>query len=589
MADFAPRPPQASASERDSARDTSSAWAEAAQQLRGLREQHQRAWGNVDSSTLGRYLVDEVDATERARVEAEIAAHPELARLTDLVRDVLADFEPDEAEPTTTPAPLLALPESSAAPTPAPQAVAPAQDEPTVLPFAPRPSQVSFFRRFRHELTLLAAACVLFVLGGAILQFGASDPNQAGTSGPAVVSLLEKATPAPLTEDTIILASLKPVEQLRYAQTLESRGNTLKDQGHLAQAEQNLTQARTIRGEVYQLALNTPTEYDAWKRKGPRLLATPSVPPSSDPRVNIAVEPPMSAFASNATASRDQESRLRDLRYVRWKIVDQSPEKVRESVVPVFMQTLRNTTNAEQRLGTLRALDRLGCAARDATPLVLDRLKNAGTPEEKRAAVRTLGRIGAGMPGVPEILTEVIVREPSLSLEAGRALFAMGPSGRRAIASLQDQVQRKLEASRQADPMAEIVANLRQLDEEATLRTGILDVACVFTPQVLLAANQRLDEASVEPASQVFIETLPQLPTDGIAERARLVGPQGLHVLIAVESGQVQLHVGEALRTAGFTAQQERDLAQRLTHLVTARRYDEVPELILTVLPMKPE
>src|SRR5262249_50427629 len=68
-------------------------WEFVASELRACREAQQQAWGDVDNATLGRYLAGEASPEERRQVERALAELPQLRELTDLVRDVLRDFE----------------------------------------------------------------------------------------------------------------------------------------------------------------------------------------------------------------------------------------------------------------------------------------------------------------------------------------------------------------------------------------------------------------------------------------------------------------------------------------------------------------
>src|SRR5205085_2588820 len=75
-------------------REPDGQWDRVASELRAYREAQQRAWGDIDNATLGRYLANEADGAERQRVEHALEELPELRRLTDLVRDVLAGAAP---------------------------------------------------------------------------------------------------------------------------------------------------------------------------------------------------------------------------------------------------------------------------------------------------------------------------------------------------------------------------------------------------------------------------------------------------------------------------------------------------------------
>jgi hypothetical protein len=651
MADLSFEPPSRPENPMNPDRETEGAWAEAARQLREFREEQQRTWGNLDSSTLGRYLADEVDAAERARVEAEMDAHPELARLTDLVRDVLADFQPDEVPAPVVPAPAIL--------TPAPE------PEPHVLPFAPRPRQ-SFFVRYRQHIALAAAACVLFVLGWNFFDSAARH-----VAGPVVPVALHEPPLDTLGNNVVAVASLKPLEQLdrqlaaeqaapnkttdavafdtayrqwsekngelgnstRFAESLERLGNFLEGQGHLARAEQNYQQSYSIRAQkcgqnspetlraasnlanVYQLALNTPYYEGAERGGGVLLLSGPKNPytqgtgltnPYLDPTVRTSPSVPAPAplgseavVNTSAKFQSDREAGLfkKDLRDVQSRLVAQSPEEVRKSVVPVLVEALRHAT-PEKRVSLMQALGNLGPAAREATPLFLERLK-VGNKEEKVAAVQALGRVGAGVTGVSNRLSELVLQQPDIGLIAGNSLLALGPDGRRAIEELarEEPLLRKRAAelrhegqkgglARDLDARASVIDQIQQLSTAPTSRTGLLDVACVFTPHTLMVARHHIDLLSREPSRQVFIETLRQAPTEpAVGERARLLGTQGLYVLIVTDPAGVQLSVGEPLRQAGFSEARERELSESLRTLVTAKKYDEMPALILSALP----
>src|ERR1700722_16008715 len=94
--------------------DPTEKWGRVASELRAHKQTQQQAWGDIDNATLGRYLAGELSDDERLHIEHALTQLPELRKLTDIVRDVLDDFDP-------------------AAPVPLPEA-------PKVLPFPPRPT-----------------------------------------------------------------------------------------------------------------------------------------------------------------------------------------------------------------------------------------------------------------------------------------------------------------------------------------------------------------------------------------------------------------------------------------------------------------
>jgi hypothetical protein len=78
-------------------------WERVAAELRACREAQQRAWGDLDDALLGRYLAGEVDPEERRQIESALQELPELRKLTELVRDVLGEFDLAADEPASSP------------------------------------------------------------------------------------------------------------------------------------------------------------------------------------------------------------------------------------------------------------------------------------------------------------------------------------------------------------------------------------------------------------------------------------------------------------------------------------------------------
>jgi hypothetical protein len=88
--------------------DQTGSWDRVAAELRACKESQQKAYGDVDSATLGRYLAGEMTPAERATLEQTLDELPDLRLLTDLVQDVLNDLGPVEAAPpAAAPAPVI--------------------------------------------------------------------------------------------------------------------------------------------------------------------------------------------------------------------------------------------------------------------------------------------------------------------------------------------------------------------------------------------------------------------------------------------------------------------------------------------------
>src|SRR5262245_60315316 len=91
--------------------DPTEQWDRVASELRAYKQTQQQAWGDIDNATLGRYLAGELSGDERARVEQALTQFPELLKLTDVVRDVLDDFEPAAPQPLPTAPKILPFPQ----------------------------------------------------------------------------------------------------------------------------------------------------------------------------------------------------------------------------------------------------------------------------------------------------------------------------------------------------------------------------------------------------------------------------------------------------------------------------------------------
>src|SRR5262249_20836460 len=108
--------PSQFASGMDMASDTNTggSWDRVAAELRACREAQQRAWGDLDNTTLGRYLAGEATTDEQQQIENALDELPELRKLTELVRDVLGESE--TVVPTPAPSPTVLPFSRSAAP-----------------------------------------------------------------------------------------------------------------------------------------------------------------------------------------------------------------------------------------------------------------------------------------------------------------------------------------------------------------------------------------------------------------------------------------------------------------------------------------
>ncbi len=152
-----------------------SQWERVAAELRACREAQQRAWGDIDNTTLGRYLADEVSGEEREQIESALDELPELRKLTELVRDVLGETEAVVAEqgavlygPAILPfSQAQALPAAARRPLPSEQSrtIGPARTWKQRIPASP----------YHQRAGLLAVAAVLLTLGVVLPRSGLSS------------------------------------------------------------------------------------------------------------------------------------------------------------------------------------------------------------------------------------------------------------------------------------------------------------------------------------------------------------------------------------------------------------------------------
>src|SRR5579884_4173833 len=130
-----------------------SQWDRVAAELRACREAQQRAWGDIDNTTLGRYLAGEITPEEQQQIDRALDELPELRKLTELVRDVLGESEAPVPEPVS--------------------------HEPTILPFSRRIGSAQSREQrgsawVRQRAGLVAAAGLLLALGVALPSSGLS-------------------------------------------------------------------------------------------------------------------------------------------------------------------------------------------------------------------------------------------------------------------------------------------------------------------------------------------------------------------------------------------------------------------------------
>jgi hypothetical protein len=565
--------------------DAAGSWERVAAELRACRESQQRAWGDVDNATLGRYLAGELGGEERRQVEEALAALPELRKLTDLVRDVLADCEPE---------------------------VAPARTL-TLAPEPPPPSAlVRFWRHSASLVSLATAAGLLLALGLSLPRLGGDPATRAPSAAPLAggvalrgdapvfFTAMRPRGPALSRQSAVQEDGLARIEQMdravlslekkgqrkealalapqyeavarqadleqhpRYAYSLNRVGQLYLKEGDLKRAEPSLQKALTISkrelgpehavtvwarnrlADVYQVALNTPAaDGPAMRSVGPRgVEAFPTPQPAPPAPVALApTGPGAQSYAAAAVAGFNQDHRYfissmkvtkdgralaAQARALRERIATLDPHRVRTAVVPVLVRALEESASPAERQAVACALGQLGPAACDAAPTLVHCLRHAHTPEEGRALVL--------------------------------ALVQIGPSARAALQQLEHKARDK-------GPLLQVCDRLQGREG----RIGVNDAGECFSVRALRRSGLAIRALAERDKVELMVETAAAL-RPGAAQEAKQrlgeMGPRGAVVLIAKDRPDVRVWVSDGLRRQGLDT-------EKLARVVTDRCRDK--------------
>jgi hypothetical protein len=530
--------------------DPTEQWHRVASELRAVKETQQQAWGDIDNATLGRYLAGELSGEERARVEQALTQYPELLKLTDVVRDVLEEFDP-------------------AAPQPLPAA-------PKTLPFAQaRPARKPFARVLRQRGALVAAAAVLLALGLSLggmhlytrdqanREFSFFDPQASrhGPDGPVSDSLGKKdgggertTSKKPLSEKEITenLARVKKKVTSLGAMTLEQMGTNYQESGDYDRAETYFVAAHDLRRKTFGEE-NAETLKSTQNLAHVYEVALNTVPPA---------EPPAPRFPPMMMSKRTDADKALALRE---RITRQEPAAIKQSVVPVLVQGLRGSRTAAERRTFVRALGTLGPAAADAVPDLMKALDNSGADEERTEVVRALGQMGqAGSPAVPALVATLKCDCPEARREAGESLVRLCPYARQEVLAAH---------TKEAQLPREVLDRI----EGPEGRVGVNDTGLVLCPHDFHETQREILLLARKHHVEVYTETVASLPAKGAKsaeERAKEVGATGLYLLICKEPPGVQVVASEALQKKGFTAECVAELKKVAEEGVQKRQYD---------------
>lgn len=545
--------------------DPAEQWERVAAELRTHKQTQQQAWGDIDNATLGRYLAGDLADDERQSIEQALTQLPELRKLTDIVRDVLDEFDP-------------------AAPVPLPEA-------PQVLPFPPQAFVKKPFRRFLSWRTAALAASVLLgiglVLGGMQLFRSTNSgqeyaltvpdrpeqPNEQKKDG-HVAAQHAKIVPsadvkAPERQSAEMAEGWKQVSTAAttlLASTQEEVGTFYEKKGDYDWAAYLLANAHDLRrsaqgdgdeatvkttqtlANVYQVALNTtpPTEQHGVRSFAMTLPAAPEA----------AILP---VQLTNRDAAYPKACALRE------RLTRQKSEEVKQSVVPVLVAGLRSAKTSAERQRFAHALGALGPTAADAVADLKSALEAKDTPNEERVVVVwALGQMGAASrPALPVLLDSLQGNCPELKQAAGEALVKLSPYARQDVL-----------ANAKKEPLPQDVLARIQGPEGSS---GLNDACSCCCPQVLHETQRQIQLLARRHHVELFAETIPgaaDKSAPAVADRAKETPTNGIYILICKEPPSVQVVVSEALRKKGFTLECQKELNRLVEEGVRKRDFD---------------
>ena len=592
-------------------------WKQISSELSSYREEQRRLWGEVDPSTLGCYLANEANDNEREEVEQALEEHPELRRLTDLVREVLGECDPIDEAPTTT------------------RDITPASDS-TILSFA-QARITKPYARVQRLGALFAAACLLLALGLGLFQSiqpgerNPSTPSVAQAKDSADVASRSRLTPegleSRLTELDNQIALLdqrgqekealeltleypkvakesKAENHVRYAESLAKAGKLYEKHHYYMQAEPTYRKAWSIcqnelgpdadatvqqlnnLANVYQVALNrTSNKTSTFKFKPksdmPGLGQARSFPNDLPPFP----APPMGnkpeALPRIASDQKFAEAREKDLESLRAQLVQQRPGDLRRTVVPVLSDAVVRAKSTRERVAYIRALSKLGPTAEDSAPVLVRRLKLTDNKIERQAILTALGQFGPTAPDViPTLRLHLNSKSEQEQQVAALGLVRCGPVGRKTLS---------LALNQRGQQKAKLKSYLR--DEKKRLGTAstLLDSAQLFSPESVENAEQQIADLSRNAKIDVFVETVSTLAESDLSDvqsRSQFtdLSSNGVYFLFDGSTKSVQLRVYPALREAGFDRSTEQRLQKELGTLTTNGDFDKALGLAIETL-----
>lgn len=557
-------------------------WERVSAELRACREAQQRAYGDIDNTTLGRYLAGELSAEERHQVEAAMDQLPELRKLTDLVRDVLADFEPVEATPPVLPEPV-----------------------PVVLPFKARPARRPTWTRTRGRAVLVAAACLLLGLG-LWLQWIESPKNAGLWNDRRDVAALspgrrDEPPPGPLSgapglgEHPSLFATrnLSDREAALFLARTEATAENLEKAGQAKEAREltstvvakvtDVAEQLQQKGELDRAAPLLERTHDLCKRAlGPEhpetrrslnslanvyQVAVNSTPADAIPVGTYAKHLPTAVPGpsyhnplpagpgSTPGAVADLGPNRTGRPLLGSKLSHQGPNDMRANVVPVLTEALKQAPTPKERQALARALARLGPVARDATPVLQNCLENSTSVEEKQVLLDAVAEVAAPEQAAPTLVANLRSEAPQVRRTAAECLVRLGPAAQGVLPELARRAEGKDTDAR------DVYQRLRGREGHI----GAHDPAGCFNPVVVRQASRACRDVSRMADVQVLVETAARWQPEGVrmsAARTPQLGPRSVYVLFCKEGPRVWAAAGPELEKTGLTAKRLRTLVE---------------------------
>jgi hypothetical protein len=472
-------------------------WDRVASQLRACREAQEQAWGGMDNATLGRFIADDLKGEERRQVEQAIDERPELRRLTDLVRDVLADLD------------------SPVANHPTPQ-LQPTRPRNRAFPKA-LPERRPVVRWLQRRSGMLAAACLLLALSTALFDSRFTSGLQGATSGSDGNTSNEVTTVAKTDADNHYVLAVKSLEsgilrrelpgerfgmvtvayrapgvsrlellnhkieglqeqgkwrealafdaksvaiarranleqRLEYAANRELVATVSQQQGDLDHAYGCLSQAFEIR--VRELGSeNKETARTALSLANIYAVAINSVANTSDYGPAALPAPPgRPVVIVSAKEIGEHDGDRKYGKELHERLAKRDPLLMKQRVVPIMVQGLENSSSEKERVQLVVAIGNLGPNAADAAPALSAQLRKTSGHEMKKTAEPVL--LSADAHGA---MTE---HERCVTLWA---IGRMGPSAREAVPVLVESLQSTSPEVRRnaANALAQLMPSMR--------------------------------------------------------------------------------------------------------------------------------